>query len=75
MLHLMAGLKLIHNRWVGTTYVSPNLDNKPTYSIVNEGESFMFYETLETGGITNYTHIMRTTEIENITDSTSTFSQ
>ena len=60
---------------VGTTYVSPNLDNKPTYSIVNEGESFMFYETLETGGITNYTHIMRTTEIENITDSTSTFSQ
>jgi len=45
------------------------------YSIVNEGESFMFYETLETGGITNYTHIMRTTEIENITDSTSTFSQ
>ena len=60
---------------VGTTYVSPNLDNKPTFSIVNQGESFMYYETLETPGITNYTHIIRTTQIENITDTTSTFSQ
>jgi len=60
---------------VGTTYVSPNLDNKPTFSIVNEGESFMYYETLETPGITNYTHIQRTQTIENITDTLSTFSQ
>jgi len=60
---------------VGTTYVSPNLDNKPTFSIVNEGESFMYYETLETPGITNYTHIQRTTQIENVTDTLSTFSQ
>ena len=59
----------------GTTYVSPNLDNKPTFSIVNEGESFQYYETLETPGITNFTHIMRTTQIENVTDPTSTFSQ
>ena len=59
----------------GTTYVSPNLDNKPTFSIVNEGESFQYYETLETPGITNYTHIIRTTQIENVTDTTSTFSQ
>ena len=59
----------------GTTYVSPNLDNKPTFSIVNEGESFQYYETLESPGITNYTHILRTTQIENITDKTSTFSQ
>lgn len=60
---------------VGTTYVSPNLDNKPTFSIVNEGKSFQYYETLETPGITNYTQILRTTTIENITDTTSTFSQ
>ena len=59
----------------GTTYISPNLDNKPTFSIVNEGESFQYYETLESPGITNYTHILRTTQIENITDTTSTFSQ
>ena len=60
---------------VGTTYVSPNLDNKPTFSIVNEGQSFMYYETLETPGITNYTQILRTTTIENVTDTLSTFSQ
>ena len=60
---------------VGTTYVSPNLDNKPTFSIVNEGESFQYYETLETPGITNFTQILRTTTIENVTDTTSTFSQ
>ena len=59
----------------GTTYVSPNLDNKPTFSIVNEGESFQYYETLEAPGITNYTHIIRTTQVENVTDTTSTFSQ
>ena len=59
----------------GTTYVSPNLDNKPTFSIVNEGESFQYYETLEAPGITNFTHIIRTTQIENVTDTTSTFSQ
>ena len=59
----------------GTTYVSPNLDNKPTFSIVNEGESFQYYETLEAPGITNYTHIIRTIQIENVTDTTSTFSQ
>ena len=60
---------------VVTTYVSPNLDNKPTFSIVNEGQSFQYYETLETPGITNYTQILRTTTIENVTDTTSTFSQ
>ena len=60
---------------VGTTYVSPNLDNKPIFSIVNEGQSFQYYETLETPGITNYTHVTRTTTIESVSDSTSTFSQ
>ena len=59
----------------GTTYVSPNLDTKPTFSIIEEGQPFMYYETFEGGGLRNYTHIQRTTEIENITDTTSTFSQ
>ena len=60
---------------VGTTYVSPNLDNKPTYQIVNEGAEFNYFETLETPGISNFTHITRETMIESVTDSTSTFSQ
>jgi len=60
---------------VGTTFVSPNLDNKPNFSVINAGESFMYYETLETPGITNFTHVTRQTTIESISDSTSTFSQ
>jgi hypothetical protein len=56
-----------------TTYVLPDLSNKPEYTIVEEGAPFSYYETLETPGIQNYTHIIRTTEIEQITDTTSTF--
>ena len=58
---------------IGTTYVSPNLSTKPDYSIVETGKSFNYYETLDAPGISNYTHIIRTTEIEQISDSTSTF--
>ena len=60
---------------VGTTYVSPDLSTKPQFQIVNSGESFSYFETLETPGITNYTHVTRTTTIESVSDSTSTFSQ
>ena len=60
---------------VGTVYVIPNLTNKPEYKIVNEGSTFNYYETLESPGLKNYTHIMRETTIESISDSTSTFSQ
>ncbi len=59
---------------VGTTFVSPNLDNKPNFSVINAGESFMYYETLETPGITNFTHVTRQTTIESISDSTRTLS-
>ena len=59
----------------GTTYVSPNLNTKPTFSIVDESKPFQYFETFEGGGLQNYTHIQRTTTIENITDTTSTFSQ
>jgi len=56
-----------------TTYVLPDLSNKPAYSIVNEGASFSYYETLETPGIQTYTHLVEEHTIESITDSTSTF--
>ena len=60
---------------VGTTYVSPDLGTKPSFQIVEQGASFNYFETLETPGISNFTHITRETTIESITDSTSTFSQ
>ncbi len=56
-----------------TTYVIPNLSDKPQYSITDTSKPFSYYESLETPGIQSYTHIIRTTEIEQITDSTSTF--
>ena len=60
---------------VGTTYVSPNLNNRPEFQIVEQGASFNYFETLETPGISNFTHITRETVVESISDSTSTFSQ
>lgn len=60
---------------VGTTYVSPDLQTKPSFQIVEQGASFNYFETLETPGISNFTHITRETTIESISDSTSTFSQ
>ena len=60
---------------VGTTYVSPDLETKPSFQIVEQGASFNYFETLETPGISNFTHITRETTIESISDSTSTFSQ
>ena len=56
-----------------TTYVLPDLSNKPAYSIVNEGQPFSYYETLETPGIQTFIHIVEEHTIESITDSTSTF--
>jgi hypothetical protein len=60
---------------VTQTFTSPDLSNKPSYSIVNQGQSFTYFETLNGPGLTNFTQIDRTTTIESISDSTSTFSQ
>ena len=56
-----------------TTYVMPDLSTKPQYSIVDEGASFSYYETLEAPGITSMTKIIEEQTIESISDSTSTF--
>tara|TARA_R100001443_G_scaffold95533_1_gene102057 strand:- start:648 stop:1085 length:438 start_codon:yes stop_codon:yes gene_type:complete len=56
-----------------TTYVMPDLTTKPQYSIVNEGASFSYYETLETPGVKSMTKIIEEQTIESISDSTSTF--
>ena len=56
-----------------TSYVMPDLSTKPAYSIVNEGASFSYYETLETPGVKSMTKIIEEQTIESISDSTSTF--
>ena len=58
---------------VATTYVMPELSTKPSYSIVDVGASFSYYETLETPGIKSMTKIIEEQTIESISDSTSTF--
>ena len=60
---------------VSTTITTPTYETRPTYNIVDEGQSWNYYETLETGGLSNFTEINRTTTIESISDSTSTFTQ
>ena len=60
---------------VTQTFVSPDLTTKPTYEIVNPGGGFQYSESLNGPGLVNFTQIDRTTTIESISDSTSTFSQ
>jgi hypothetical protein len=48
---------------------------KPEWNIVNQGASFQFVETLQGPGLVNHTMINRETDIESVTDTTSTFTQ
>jgi hypothetical protein len=49
--------------------------SKPGWRIVNEGASFQFVETLQGPGLVNHTLITRETDIESLTETTSTFTQ
>ena len=61
----------------GVTSRWTNLDavKKPTWTIVNQGASFQFVETLNGPGLVNHTLVNRDTDIESITETTSTFTQ
>lgn len=60
----------ISSRWVGLDPL-----DKPVWNIVNQGASFQFVETLQGPGLVNHTLINRDTDIESITETTSTFTQ
>ena len=49
--------------------------SKPDWKIVDQGASFQFIETYSGPGLTNHTVINRTTDIESLTETTSTFTQ
>ena len=61
----------------GVTSVWRGLDpsSKPSWTIVNEGASFQFVETLQGPGLVNHTIIDRVTDIESTTETLSTFTQ
>ena len=71
------GLTTTSNTIQGITskWTSVDAATKPTWTIVNQGEAFQFVETLQGPGLVNHTLINRDTDIESITETTSTFTQ
>jgi hypothetical protein len=71
------GLTTTSNTIQGITSKWTSIDaaTKPTWTIVNQGEAMQFVETLQGPGLVNHTIIDRTTDIESVTETTSTFTQ
>ena len=63
----------------GTTTINGwsalDANNKPNWSIVDPGGAFQFVETYSGPGLSNVTTVQKLTEIKQITDTISTFSQ
>jgi hypothetical protein len=60
---------------VNYTWQGLNLDQKPNWNIVNPGHAFQFTETYSGPGLSQITTVIRETEVESITESTSVFQQ
>ena len=60
---------------VTSTWNGLNLTDRPEFSIVTPGAAFQFTETYQGPGLSNHTVIQRTTTINSVTDTTSTFTQ
>ena len=59
---------------VTSTWTGLDAANKPDWTIVNPAGSFQFTESYRAPGMVNQTIIQRVTEIQSVTDTTSTFS-
>jgi len=59
---------------VTSTWTNLDINNKPNFTITTPGEAFQFTETYSGPGLTNHTIINRTTTIQSVTNTTSTFS-
>ena len=59
---------------VTSTWTNLDLNNKPNFTITTPGEAFQFTESYSGPGLSNHTIINRTTTIQSVTNSTSTFS-
>ena len=60
----------VTSQWTGL-----NLNDRPNYTITNPGSAFQFSESYQGPGLSNHTIIQRTTVINSVTDTTSTFTQ
>ena len=59
---------------VTSTWTNLDLSNKPNFSITTPGADFQFVESYQGPGLSNHTIIQRTTTIQSVTSTTSTFS-
>ena len=60
---------------VTSTWNGVNLTERPDFTIVTPGAAFQFTESYQGPGLSNHTVIQRTTTINSVTDTTSTFTQ
>ena len=60
---------------VTSSFDSLDLSNTAAFTITTPGEAFQFSQSYSGPGMTNQTIIQRTTVVESITDTTSTFTQ
>ena len=60
---------------VTSTWNGLNLQDRPEFTIVTPGAAFQFTESYQGPGLSNHTVIQRTTTINSVTDTTSTFTQ
>ena len=59
---------------VTSTWTGMDLNNKPNFTLTTPGEAFQFTESYSGPGLSNHTIIQRTTTIQSVTNTTSTFS-
>ena len=59
---------------VTSTWTNLDINNKPNFTVTTPGQAFQFTETYSGPGLTNHTIINRTTTIQSVTNTTSTFS-
>ena len=59
---------------VTSTWTGLDLNNKPNFTMTNPGQNFQFTESYSGPGLSNHTIIQRTTTIQSVTNTTSTFS-
>ena len=60
----------VTSEWTGL-----NLNQRPEFTITTPGGAFQFTESYQGPGLSNHTIIQRVTEIQSVTNTTSTFSQ
>ena len=59
---------------VTSTWTGLDLNNKPNFTLTTPGADFQFVEAYSGPGLSNHTIIQRTTTIQSVTSTTSTFS-